>query len=207
LAKAVVGPYNGDVSQLASPQRQGAQRVRHWLEGAQERLEASRLGRALISVFLLVTIGAIAVVNLPDSEVKGRLLTVGGPYLSATGLDQNWGVFAPDSRRSVLLLVARVRYADGSTATWRLPEGGPLLGAYWDYRWRKWAENVMTLGGDAASVQRPAAVWIARTMQRPRKRPTLVTLVTRSSDLPPPGTRGAAKGRWRESVVYRLAFR
>ena len=156
---------------------------------------------------MLVTLGVVGVTNLPASPVKSSLIAPAGPYLTATGLDQNWGVFAPDSRRSVLALVARVRYADGSTAEWRMPEGGPVLGAYSDYRWRKWAENLMTIGGDAAGLQRPAAVWIAREMERPGKRPVIVTLVARSSDLPPPGTRRGRPGPWREDVFYRLSFR
>jgi hypothetical protein len=176
-------------------------------EDRQARVEATVVGRTLISVILVLTLAAITVTNLPDSIVKRTLLVVGGPFLGATGLDQNWGVFAPDSRRSVLSLVARVRYADGSTAVWRPPEGGPALGAYWDYRWRKWAENVMTLGGDAAGLQRPAAVWIARNMQRPGKRPALVELATRSYELPPPGAREPGPRGWREDIFYRLSFR
>ena len=187
--------------------RRRLQRAPRGFEGERpERLEVTRSGRAVISVFLLVTLAAIAVPNLPDSKVKSKILTPVGPYLTATGLDQNWSVFAPDSRRAVLTLVARVRYADGSTAEWRIPEGGPLLGAYWDYRWRKWAENVMTIGGDAAGLQRPAAVWIAREMQRRGKRPVLVALVTRSSAVNPPGE-GRRHGPWLEDVFYRLRFR
>jgi hypothetical protein len=158
-------------------------------------------------VFLLVTLGAVAVSNLPDSKVKRQVFVPVAPYLRATGLDQSWGVFAPDGRLSILNFVARVRYGDGSTAEWRLPEGGPALGAYWDYRWRKWAENVMTIDGDAAGLRRPAAVWIARQMQRPGKRPVLVTLAARSSDLRPPGTRATDHDRWRENAFYRLSFR
>ena len=199
--------YKDRVSQLASAVRRQTERASRGVEALGKWIELSRPGRALISAFVLVTLGAVAMTNLPDSEVKRELLAPAGPYLTATGLDQNWGVFAPDGRRSVLLLVASVRYADGSTAKWRLPEGGPVLGTYWDYRWRKWAENVMTIGGDAAGLQRPAAVWIAREMQRPGKRPALVTLATWSRELRPPGDRGRAQGPWREDVFYRLRFR
>ena len=160
-----------------------------------------------ITLFLLATLAAIGVVTLPDSELKRRLVGSAGPYLAATGLDQNWSVFAPDTRRSVLILVATVRYADGSTGTWRLPESGPWLGAYWDYRWRKWAENVMTVTDDPTALQRPAAIWIARAMQRPGKRPVLVTLASRSADLRPPGDPSGNQDPWRESVLYRLSFR
>jgi len=64
----------------------------------------------------------------------------------------------------------------------------------------------MTIGGDAAGLQRPAAVWIAREMQRRGKRPVLVALVTRSSAVNPPGE-GRRHGPWLEDVFYRLRFR
>jgi hypothetical protein len=195
------------VPQLASIVRRPAEGASLGREGVQERLERSRPGRALISLFVCVTLVAIAVTNLPDSSLRRTLDVAARPYLTATGLDQNWGVFAPDARRSVLSLVATVRYSDGSTAAWRIPTAGPALGAYWDYRWRKWAENVMTIGGGAAGLQRPAAVWIAREMQRPGKRPALVTLATGSLDLPPPGEGASGPARWREEVFYRLSFR
>ena len=82
--------------------------------GVQERLEASRAGRAAISVFIVVTIVSVVVWNLPSSAIKDDALAFAGPYIRATGLNQNWGVFSPDPRRNTLFLVARVRYADGS---------------------------------------------------------------------------------------------
>ena len=80
----------------------------------QKRLESSRAGRAAISVFIVVTVVSVVVWNLPPSEIKNEALAFTGPYVRATGLNQNWGVFAPDPRRHTLELYARVRYADGS---------------------------------------------------------------------------------------------
>ena len=62
----------------------------------QERLESSAVGRAVISAFAVVTVVALALWNLPDSEIKRKALTVVRPYVTALGLEQNWGVFAPD---------------------------------------------------------------------------------------------------------------
>jgi hypothetical protein len=172
----------------------------------QERLESSRIGRVLISALVLVTLLAVAVENLPDSVPRRSLMTVGGPYVTATGLDQNWGVFAPDSRRSVIFLVAKVRYANGSTVAWRLPEAGPVFGAYRDYRWRKWAENLMTIEGDGAMIRRPAAAFVAREMSTSGQRPVRVTLGTRFYELRPPGRR-IERGPWGRTDFYRIGFR
>ena len=49
-----------------------------------------------------------------------------------------------------------MRYDDGSVAVWRPPAGGDLVGAYWDYRWRKWLENV-TEDAEREALWRPAA--------------------------------------------------
>ena len=89
----------------------------------QERLESSRAGRAAISVFIVVTVVSVVVWNLPPSEIKNEALAFTGPYVRATGLNQNWGVFAPDPRRHTLELYARVRYADGSEEVVALPRG------------------------------------------------------------------------------------
>ena len=77
--------------------------------------------RAAISVFILVTIVSVVVWNLPSSALKEDALAVTGPYIRATGLNQNWGVFSPNPRRHSMFLFARVRYADGSEELSRLP--------------------------------------------------------------------------------------
>src|SRR5919204_146959 len=74
----------------------------------------------------------------PPGSLKVRILRVGQPYLYATGLDQYWGLFAPEPRRVSIALHAQVKYADGTTQTWRTPVGGALFGEYWDYHWQKW---------------------------------------------------------------------
>jgi hypothetical protein len=166
----------------------------------QERLEARATGRAAISVFLVVTLAAIAVTNLPESYLRRQGSQAAQPYLEATGLDQSWRVFAPEPRRTSLRLAARVRYLDGSSAVWRPPAGDDVIGAYWDYRWRKWLENV-TQHPRRERLQRAAVGYIADRMRRPGKEPTTVVLVQSSQDLRPPGASGADAGPWRREVL------
>ena len=148
----------------------------------QERLEASIVGRVLISVLVVVVLAAVLVLNLPESELGRRGRYRLKPVINATGLDQTWAVFAPDPPRQELELEARIAYADGTESTWRVPTGNPVLGAYRDYRWLKWAEW-MTSGGHLA-LWTPAAAYIARHEQAAGRNPVSVTLLRQVFDLP-----------------------
>jgi hypothetical protein len=167
----------------------------------QERLESRRAGRVLISVFIVVTLVAVIVTNLPESRIRRDLSKVTRHYLEATGLDQNWRVFAPNPRQTSLRLEARVRYDDGSVAVWRPPSGGDLVGAYWDYRWRKWLENV-TQDAHKDVLWTPTARFVAAEMARDGRPPREVTLVRSWQDLRPPGTAGPDRAPWKSYAFY-----
>jgi hypothetical protein len=169
----------------------------------QERLESRPAGRLLISVFLVVTLAAVCVTNLPESHLRREALEPAKPFLHLTGLDQDWRVFAPDPRQTSLRLEARVRYADGRVATWRPPAGGDFVGAYWDYRWRKWLENAIQ-DANRKVLWKPAAAFVAREMERPDAQPTNVTLIRRWQDLRPPGAPGPDAARWKRYAFYSL---
>jgi hypothetical protein len=164
----------------------------------QERIEASAVGRAFISAFVVVTIVGLIFWNLPQSKLRRQGLSVLGPYVRAVGLDQNWGVFAPDPRRTTLDFRARVQFADGTTEMWRVPRGGDLFGAYWDYRWLKWMEWA------TMDVHRqlwaPAADFIARDIADGR-RPTRIQLIRRWYELPPPGS-DRPRSSWQVFTFY-----
>jgi hypothetical protein len=153
----------------------------------QERLEWSRFGRALISVFLVVTLAGATLENLPQSRLRTDALRVAQPYLNATGLEQVWGVFAPEPRRESIALRALVSYANGSTQTWRTPTSNPVIGSYWDYHWQKWQE--WALDENHRQLWRPAALFIARDVDRQGRHPVRVTLLRLTSIIEPPGHR------------------
>jgi hypothetical protein len=167
----------------------------------QERLESSVAGRVAISVFLIVTIASLIAWNLPPSEIQRKSLKFVRPYITVLSLEQNWGVFAPDPRRQTLDFFARVRYADGSEEEMRMPTGGSLVGAYWDYHWWKWVESVTNDSHD--QLWKPAAVWFSRRATANGRQPVKVMLVRRWYDLNPPGP-GASHGEWHEATYYTL---
>jgi hypothetical protein len=172
----------------------------------QERLEARPTGRLLISAFLVATLAALCVTNLPESRLRREAMKPAGPFLRATGLDQDWRVFAPDPRQTSLRLEARIRYEDGRVATWRPPSGGDVAGAYWDYRWRKWLENAIQ-DANRKVLWKPAALFAANEMEGSGRVPTTVTLIRRWQDLRPPGVPGADAKSWQRYAFYTLALR
>ena len=164
----------------------------------QQRLESSDTGRALISAFLIITLLAIGAINIPESKLRREVLRPGQTYLNATGLDQIWSVFARDPRPTSVAMEARIRYADGTRGVWHVPEGNDVTGEYWDYRWRKWLENVI-LDARRNQLWRPAAEFIAGRERAQGRRPVRVTLVRRWRTLRPPGVKGPDRGRWRDT--------
>ena len=158
----------------------------------------------VISAFLIVTLLALVATNMPsDSKIRREILRPGQTYLNATGLDQVWAVFAPDPRRLVLGMEARIRYADGTRHVWDIPRGNDVIDSYWDYRWQKWMENVI-VDASRNRLARRTAEFVARRERERGKRPVRVTLVRRWRDLRPPGTKGPDRSRRREVAVYTL---
>ncbi len=157
----------------------------------QERFERSRSGRVLISLFILGTVVVLLTANLPSSWLGTELLKADHPYLYGVGMDQNWGVFAPDPRQQTVDLHALVTFPDGSNETWQVPRRNPVVGEYLDYRWLKWAEYAVEPG--ESQLLRPAALYIARRLASPGHRPVRVILFDRTRPILPPGQRPAAE--------------
>ncbi len=176
----------------------GAQSSAGW----QQRLEESAFGRGMLSSLFVVTLIAIVAINLPQSDLRRQLLRPGQPYLNAIGLDQNWALFAPDPRRVVIHVAATVSYDDGRTAQWSFPRDGALIGTYRDYRWRKWAENLIN-PANATALWRSAALWAAGQERRPGHAITKVSLVERFAPLAPPGVTPSV-GPTQQRVFYTL---
>jgi hypothetical protein len=170
----------------------------------QERFESTAVGRGIISLFLVMTLVSVVTWNLPSSELKAETVGVIAPYVNATGLNQNWSVFAPEPRRSTIVLEARITYADGTRETWQPPDRNAVVGGYSDYRWRKWYEHVMS--GDETFLWKPAAEYVARLHTREGRQPVRVVLIRRSQALLAPGP-GPERGEWTETTLYTLIVR
>lgn len=170
------------------------------LDRAQARFEQTTAGRAAISVFAVVTLAAILITFLPGGSALGERLTPRSqPYLNALGLDQNWGVFAPNPRSEVLDFYAEVRFENGERATWTQPGGDPIVGSLRYYRWRKFAEFVTS--DEYQQYWKPTAALIARDMTSAGRRPVEVTLVRRTRPVGAPGEEYFA-APWTENEFF-----
>ena len=150
----------------------------------------SRGKRFGISALIVLTLLGMLASTAPKSEIKNGLLDLTRPFLLVTGLDQAWGVFAPSPPRTTNEVVARVDRADGTVGIYSL-EGGDGLAEYWDYRWRKYGEQLWKKR--AAEPERDAfAGWIADQDRAAGHQPVRVTLVRINHAEPPtrkPGPR------------------
>jgi hypothetical protein len=153
-----------------------------------------------------VALAAVCVTNLPESKLRREAMKPAGAFLRATGLDQDWRVFAPDPRQASLRIEARVHFDDGSVATWRPPAGGDLAGAYWDYRWRKWLENTIQ-DANRDVLWKPAAAFAVDELGRAGRTAVRVTLIRRWQDLRAPGTPGLDAAGWRSYAFYEASLR
>ena len=166
----------------------------------QERVEHSRIGRVLISLFVVVTLITVLTANLPASRLQSLLLKADHPYLNAADLQQNWGVFAPDPRSQTVDVLARVTFADGSQETWQIPARDPVVGEYIDYRWRKWEEWVVSQS--YAFLYKPGAIYAARRLATPDRRPVRVALIDRSHEITVPGQPSFSTGPSEQEHTY-----
>lgn len=124
-----------------------------------ERLEASLVGRVLLTGLMVVVVVAVAVWNLPAGRLRDQALPLVAPVVLPLGLDQDWSLFAPDPRPFTVGVYARVGYADGREVVWRPPSG---LSAYRAYRWQKLVERLRA--DDGSALWEPTARWLAREL-------------------------------------------
>lgn len=166
---------------------------------ALERCAASAAGRAVISVGVLVTVGAMLAANLPASQLQRDLGRVAQPYVNAVGIGQDWGIFSRPRELSAYVY-ARVDYADGTSSVVNFPSGRGLDG-YVDYRWQKFEEWVRPDAG--RRLWDPLARYVAERAREGGREPVRVALVRRWADTERPGP-GPQRAPWREYTFYVL---
>jgi hypothetical protein len=159
-------------------------------------IEKSVAGQVVLSIALIFTVGAILVANAPDSGLKAALSDCTQPFLNATGLSQEWGVFSAPRTFSAYV-EGVIDDSDGTFSVYRIPSRRGL-GAFVDYRWQKYEESIRRKDGKwlwAAYAQ-----YLANRARADGRDPVRVTLIQRWADTLPPG-RGPEHGPWQEWVM------
>jgi hypothetical protein len=166
-------------------------------EAAAPMSRGKRLG---ISAIIVLTLLGMLASAAPKSVIKDGLIDLTRPYLLATGLEQAWGVFAPSPPRTTNDVVARIDRTDGTVGVYPLA-GGDGISAYWDYRWRKYGEQMWKKR--SAERERTAfARWVADQDRAAGHQPVRVTLVRTTHLNLPPGHPGPDEGAWREIPFF-----
>ena len=143
----------------------------------------TRAGRVVLSAMVGFLVFSLVVWNLPDSDLRARIRPTLRPAVNAMAIDQSWSVFAPNPTTLSLEVEADVHMTDGSVETYTFPEGDDFVGAYREYRWRKWKRRVRLDRND--QLWEPTARWVAT--QFPDGQVDRVVLIRRFSETPEPG--------------------
>jgi len=166
------------------------------LTGVQERAERTLFGQAVISALIVIVLATGIIWCLPDSTIKSRLQPVVTPIAVGSGLDQYWGVFAPNPPRQVENIDVHVTLASGRDVVWSVPHGDPVIGQYSWYHWQKLKEHLVHEPGIRASFCR----WVARQVAESGDSAVRVRMLMYAVTLPPPGS--SVLARRSTTVLY-----
>lgn len=144
----------------------------------------TRLGRTLLGAALAFLSFTLVVWNLPESEVRSEIRPALRPVVNAVAFDQSWKVFAPNPTTVSLAVEADVHLGTGEIVRYKFPHGDDFVGAYREYRWRKWERRIRLDRND--HLWEPTAEWVAAGFGDGEV--DKVVLVRRFSDTPVPGS-------------------
>ena len=144
--------------------------------------------RAALSGVLTILVVVVVGWNLPRSvfgyEIRDDARQSLGPIVRRLAMDQGWEVFAPNPSTISIAVVADVTFEDGTTTRFEFPDGEPFVGAFREYRWRKWERRIRQEKN--SGLWRGTADWIARELADPDNAVVEVQLVRRWSYTPDP---------------------
>lgn len=166
------------------------------VEEAKPRTLRQRVQRVLLNIGLSATVAAIFVAIMPASVARSDLMVPAQPYLSALGLSECWGVFAPNPRSQVIFASGHIVYSDGTASVWEFPIR-PGIMAYSDYRWQKYEEKVRL--DSYRGLWKPFSEYLVKHEATPGKTPVQVGLARRWADIKPPGS-STSLGPWSKYI-------
>lgn len=136
----------------------------------------SRLSEGLISILILAILATALLSSVPGSTVKNVAAPVLGPVTRAAGLDQNWGMFAPNPPKVSSLLEVHVVMSDGEHKIWRPETDDSMPGLYW----RKVKEEVIRRKEFRAGL----VSWVVRKVTEQGETPARVAMIVELESLP-----------------------
>ncbi|MDT5054626.1 MAG: hypothetical protein QOF66_2992 [Mycobacterium sp.] len=153
----------------------------------ESRFKGSQIREGAISALIATVILIGVVSNMPDSAIKAVLAPTLTPIAVGTGLDQFWGMYAPDPPSRLEDLEVHVTMADGGNRVWKLPtQYDRVVGVAVSHRWRKLKESLLS----EPQIRPELAHWVVHQLTVPAERPIRVYMILRTEVLTPPGTSG-----------------
>jgi hypothetical protein len=147
-------------------------------------LECSRVGEFAISVVVVLVLTIGVVWSLPDAEFKRRLTPVLQPVALATGLEQDWRMYAPEPLGRLEFVEVRVTMTNDVQRVWTTPRGDRVVGAFAWYHWQKLKENLVR----EPTIRVGMAHWVVHRLTGRSERAARVQMILRTESLPAPGT-------------------
>ena len=157
-------------------------------------------GQLLLTVLLGGLVMMLIGWNLPKSPTRSEFRDNVDPIFTTLGLRQGWEVFSPNPSSTSIRVEGRVTYDDGSVASYDFPAGDAFIGAFREYRWRKYERRVRL--DRNRGLWRPTAQFIAREMAVDGKQVVEVVLVRHFSTTPKPGS--GDERVWEQVDMYTL---
>jgi hypothetical protein len=139
----------------------------------------TRISEIGISVLILAILAVAIVGSMPKSTIKSTAGQVTTPVALVTGLDQGWGVFAPNPPRVLTELEVHVIMSGGEDRVWKLNADRSQP----EYRWRKLKEGIVKY----KSLRPAFAKWVVREVSNDGDKPVRVLIVMQTETLPLPG--------------------
>jgi hypothetical protein len=132
---------------------------------------------------MLVILVTSILSSVPGSTIKGAVAPVLIPLARVTGLDQGWGMFAPNPPRSLSEIEVHVIMSNGSDRVWRPYTEDSNDDSMRKMQWRKFKEEIV----NKPEYRPELALWVVRKMATETDRPVRVVMIAEITSLPPLG--------------------
>ena len=145
----------------------------------------SRVREPAISAVIVLVLAIGVEWSLPNSAIKAAMSPILEPVGLATGLDQNWSLFAPTPPQRQENIEVHVAMSSGIDKMWTLPRTNQVFGVAFTHRWRKFKETLIT----TPQIRAEFVHWVVRQSTGPGEHAVHAEMLLRTEDIPPPGVK------------------
>ncbi len=135
------------------------------------------------NIFIIFHIFFLGLWISPPFLLRNILVQHVSPYILWLGLWQNWDMFAPSTYNTNSMLLADIKFQDGTHTTWEFPRPAQSH-QYQKGRYGQWRDFIRM---DGYSLAWPDTTrFIARLHKNPQSPPSVISLIRYWEPIPPP---------------------